>query len=83
MDLLDWFYGRPRKPTTPSGWSVLAWGAIVLLAGFGAVALYVAGKLPAAEAADAVMLRSGAYKAFGIAGAIFVVKWFVGRLTGD
>jgi hypothetical protein len=76
-------FRRPTKPTTSAGWVVLAWAAILLLTAFGGLALFLASRLPAAEFADAAELRSGAWKAFGFAAGIFVVKSVVERLTDD
>jgi hypothetical protein len=84
MDFEPWgfdlFSSSGGKRTTSAQWVVIAWSAIVLLVGFGAVALYVAWRLPAAELQDAVTLRRGAFTAFGIAAGIYVAKRVAQRI---
>jgi hypothetical protein len=70
----------PDEPTTPQQWHVIAWLAILLLAGFGAVAFYYAGTLPPDKAKAAAALREMSYWAWAIAALVYVAKRLAPRL---
>ena len=73
----------PDEPTTPQQWQVIAWSAILLAIVLGAIGFWCSYMAPAQKTDLAGQVRWCSFAAWGVAGALYLVKILVERFLAE